>query len=86
MTTTKGGRSQSQIESKLQKMGRVGFFLTTAAFMHVHDAIRCLRAGKHVLSEVAACWTMAEAVALHEAAHASNHTYMPAENYSKRSA
>lgn len=54
--------------------------------MHVHDAIRCLRAGKHVLSEVAACWTMAEAVALHEAAHASNHTYMPAENYSKRSA
>ena len=54
-----------------------------ANFFHEHApfAIRALAAGKHVLSETAACHTLAEGVALIEAVEASGRTYAFAENY-----
>jgi predicted dehydrogenase len=48
---------------------------------HAPMAIRCLDAGKHVLSETTACLTLAEGVALIEAVERSGRTYMLAENY-----
>ena len=48
---------------------------------HADDAIRCLDAGKHVLSEVTAFHTMAEGVRLVEAAEKSGRVYNLAENY-----
>ena len=56
-------------------------FVVTPAFMHARNAIDALNAGKHVISEVTACWTMAEAVELYEAAKRSNRVYMLSENY-----
>ncbi|MCC6445017.1 MAG: Gfo/Idh/MocA family oxidoreductase [Armatimonadetes bacterium] len=55
--------------------------LATFCPAHADDAIRCLRAGKHVLSEVTAFHTMAEGVRLVEAAEASGRVYNLAENY-----
>jgi predicted dehydrogenase len=48
---------------------------------HAPYAIRCLQAGKHVLSETAACKTLAEGVALARAAEKSPAIYFFAENY-----
>lgn len=48
---------------------------------HAPLAIRALQAGKHVLSETAACFTLAEGVALIRAAERSGCVYMLAENY-----
>ena len=55
--------------------------LATFCTAHADDAIRCLRAGKHVLSEVTAFHTMAEGVALAEAVRKSGLVYNLAENY-----
>ena len=54
-----------------------------ANYFHEHApfAIKALAAGKHVMSETAACFTLAEGVALVEAAEKSGLTYMFAENY-----
>jgi predicted dehydrogenase len=54
-----------------------------ANYFHEHApyAIRALEAGKHVMSEVAACFTLAEGVALIEAVEKSRKIYMLAENY-----
>ena len=48
---------------------------------HAEDALRCLAAGKHVLSEVTAFHTMAEGVRLVEAVERSGLVYNLAENY-----
>lgn len=48
---------------------------------HAGDAIACLEAGKHVLSEVTAFHTMAEGVRLVEAVERSGRVYNLAENY-----
>jgi predicted dehydrogenase len=48
---------------------------------HAPYAIRCLQAGKHVLSETAACKTLAEGVALARAVEKSRALYFFAENY-----
>jgi len=48
---------------------------------HAADAIKCLQAGKHVLSEVTAFHTMAEGVRLVEAVETSGLVYNLAENY-----
>jgi predicted dehydrogenase len=48
---------------------------------HVEQAVACLNAGKHVLSEVTACQSLAQAQALVTAARASSAHYMMAENY-----
>lgn len=48
---------------------------------HVWAVIKALNAGKHVMSECMAMFTMAEAVQLVEAVEASNKVYMFAENY-----
>jgi predicted dehydrogenase len=56
-------------------------FVATPSFQHARDSIAALNAGKHVMSEVTACWTMAEAVELYEAAKESSRVYMLSENY-----
>jgi predicted dehydrogenase len=48
---------------------------------HAAQAIAALAAGKHVLSEVTACQSLAEADALVRTARASEAVYMLAENY-----
>ncbi|HYF49543.1 MAG TPA: Gfo/Idh/MocA family oxidoreductase [Planctomycetota bacterium] len=48
---------------------------------HAEDAIRCLNAGKHVLSEVTAFHTPAEGVKLVEAVERTGLVYNLAENY-----
>jgi predicted dehydrogenase len=48
---------------------------------HAEQAVAALGAGKHVLSEVTACATLAEAQSLVRAARASDAVYMMAENY-----
>ncbi|MBS03358.1 MAG: hypothetical protein CMQ24_11715 [Gammaproteobacteria bacterium] len=48
---------------------------------HAPFAIKALAADKHVMSETAACHTLAEAVALIEAVEASDRVYLFAENY-----
>jgi hypothetical protein len=55
--------------------------LATYCPAHAGDAIRCLDAGKHVLSEVTAFHTMAEGVRLVEAVERSGRVYNLAENY-----
>ena len=55
--------------------------LANYANEHAPYAVRCLRAGLHVLSEVLPCETMAQAVALVEAAEESGRVYAYAENY-----
>ena len=48
---------------------------------HAPQAVKALKAGKHVLSEVTACKTLAEGVALCRAVEESGKVYMLAENY-----
>jgi hypothetical protein len=55
--------------------------LATFCPAHADDAIRCLEAGKHVLSEVTAFHTMAEGVRLVEAVEKTGKIYNLAENY-----
>lgn len=54
-----------------------------ANYFHEHApfAIKALEAGKHVMSETAACKTLAEGVALARAVERSGKIYMFAENY-----
>ena len=54
-----------------------------ANYFHEHAplAIKALRAGKHVMSECAACHTLAEGVALTRAVEQTGKIYMLAENY-----
>ncbi|NLE30315.1 MAG: Gfo/Idh/MocA family oxidoreductase [Phycisphaerae bacterium] len=54
-----------------------------ANFFHQHApfAVKALKAGKHVMSETAACSTVAEGVELIEAVEKSGKIYMFAENY-----
>lgn len=55
--------------------------LATWCPAHAEDAIACLEAGKHVLSEVTAFHTMAEGVRLLEAVERTGRVYNLAENY-----
>ena len=55
--------------------------LANYATEHAPFAVRCLKAGKHVLSEVLPCETPAEAVELAEAVEESGRIYAYAENY-----
>ncbi len=55
--------------------------LANYATEHATFAIRCLKAGKHVMSEVLPCETMAQAVELIEAVEESGLVYAYAENY-----
>jgi predicted dehydrogenase len=54
-----------------------------ANYFHQHApfAIKALKAGKHVMSETSACFTLAEGVALIEAVEKSGKIYFFAENY-----
>jgi predicted dehydrogenase len=55
--------------------------LATPAQLHARQAIEALRAGKHVLSEVPACYTLEECRELVATVRATGKTYMMAENY-----
>jgi len=55
--------------------------LATYCVAHADDAIKCLEAGKHVLSEVTAFHSMAEGVRLVEAVERTGRVYNLAENY-----
>ncbi len=55
--------------------------LANYANEHGVYAVRCLKAGKHVLSEVLPCETMAQAVELIEAVEETGLVYAYAENY-----
>ncbi len=55
--------------------------LATYCPEHGPDAVKCLKAGKHVLSEVTAFHTMAQGVELVEAVEKSGKVYQMAENY-----
>ena len=55
--------------------------LATYCPSHGLDAVKCLRAGKHVLSEVTAFHTMAEGVELVETVEKTGLVYNLAENY-----
>ncbi|MGM9625388.1 MAG: helix-turn-helix domain-containing protein, partial [Eubacteriales bacterium] len=55
--------------------------LANYANEHAVYAVRCLRAGKHVLSEVLPCETMAQAVELIETVEQTGLVYAYAENY-----
>ena len=55
--------------------------VATYFFAHARDAIKALKSGKHVLSEISAFFTPAEGVRLVEAVEESGKLYMLAENY-----
>jgi len=57
--------------------------VVTANYFHEHAplALKALRAGKHVMSETAACKTLAEGVALCRAVEETGKVYLFAENY-----
>ncbi len=55
--------------------------LANYATEHSTFAVKCLKAGKHVMSEVLPCETMAQAVELIEAVEESGLVYSYAENY-----
>ncbi len=55
--------------------------LANYANEHAPFAVKCLKAGKHVMSEVLPCETMAQAVELIEAVEESGKVYAYAENY-----
>lgn len=55
--------------------------LANYATEHATFAIRCLKAGKHVMSEVLPCETMAQAVELIETVEETGLVYTYAENY-----
>ena len=55
--------------------------LANYAHEHAVYAVKCLRAGKHVLSEVLPCETMAQAVELIETVEETGLVYAYAENY-----
>lgn len=55
--------------------------LANYAHEHAIYAIPCLKSGRHVVSEVLACQTLGEAVALVEAVEESGKVYAYAENY-----
>lgn len=55
--------------------------LATPLAMHAKQAVRALRAGKHVLSEVIAAHTLEDAWELVEAVEQTGLAYMMAENY-----
>lgn len=54
--------------------------IATPLLMHARQSIQALEAGKHVLCEVTAAWTLEECHALVAAAERSDRTYMMAEN------
>lgn len=55
--------------------------IATPVPLHARQAIAALRAGKHVLSEVTAAYTLDECRELIEAVESTRLTYMMAENY-----
>ena len=77
----RGIRFFADFDSFLQEADMDAVVLANYANDHASFAIRCLNAGKHVMSEVLPVETMAEAVALIEAVEKSGKVYAYGENY-----
>ena len=71
----------NNFEDFLAHPGLDAVVLANYATEHATFAIRCLRAGKHVLSEVLPCETMSQAVELIETVEETGLVYAYAENY-----
>jgi predicted dehydrogenase len=74
-----GARSHSEYESLLDE-DLEAVILANDFHQHASLATQALAAGKHVLSEITACFTPAEGVALVRAVERSGRIYMVAEN------
>jgi predicted dehydrogenase len=68
-------------EEMLDKSGCTAVFVATPPFLHVEHSVQALQAGKHVVSEVFAAFTMDECWRLVEAVEQTGLVYMMAENY-----
>ncbi len=71
----------ARYDDLLTHPGLDGVIVANYADAHVEPVCRALRAGKAVLSEVPACVTVAEAVALIETVERSGRPYMFGENF-----
>ncbi len=71
----------TEFDEFLKHEGLDAVVLANYAHEHAPFAIKCLNAGKHVMSEVLPCETMAQAVELIEAVEKSGKVYAYAENY-----
>jgi predicted dehydrogenase len=79
-----GGEDQVTIHGDFDEFLSQDFdAVILANYFHQHTpfAVKALEAGKHVMSECAACHTLAEGVALARAVDESGRIYMFAENY-----
>lgn len=74
-------RTYKDYEKLLEDEQVDAVLLATPLALHANQAVRALRAGKHVLSEVIAAHTLEDAWELVEAVEQSGLTYMMAENY-----
>ncbi len=79
--TASGVRLYRDYDEMLQDPEIDAVCIATPVHLHAAQAIAALNAGKHVLSEVTAAYTMEECWALVEAVERSGLTYMMAENY-----
>ena len=71
----------TNFEDFINHPGMDAVVLANYANEHATYGIKCLRAGKHVLSEVLPCETMSQAVELIEAVEETGLVYQYAENY-----
>lgn len=71
----------TDFDSFIKHPGLDAVVLANYANEHAVYAVKCLRAGKHVLSEVLPCETMAQAVELIETVEETGLVYGYAENY-----
>lgn len=74
-------RSYSDYDRLLDDADVDAVFLATPLFIHAQQAIKGLRAGKHVVSEVIAAHTLEDGWELVETVERSGNVYMMAENY-----
>jgi predicted dehydrogenase len=75
-----GAWASTRFEELLARPQIDALIIATPAPLHATQAIAALEAGKHVLSEVPALWTLEEGPALVAAARRSKAKYMLAEN------
>ncbi len=79
-----GIRTHADFDRLLASGDADALLLATPAGLHAKQAIAAMEAGLDVLSEVPACMTHDEAVALTDAVRRTGRTYMMAENYCYR--
>src|SRR5262245_28745661 len=76
-----GVATYSSYERLLDEPGVDAVLIATPWHIHAPQAIKALRAGKHVMSEVIAAFTLEECWQLIETVEQTGRTYMMSENY-----